>query len=295
MTQREITASEMSMARDLFRRGLAFAELGRYTEAERAYRASLDIAPTRSATWYNLGLVHKARLEWEEALLCNQQAVKILPSDTEAWWNLAMAATALREWETAREGWQRYGLRVPDGEGPPDWLNQWACVRLNPRRSAEVVWVRRMDPVRSTIQNVPLPESGHRWGDIVLHEGTQSDERIMDGIAYPVFDELQRWQPSAWPTLHAEVVAPTPDDMEALTKVMDATGFAAEDWTRGVRRLLVQAPGEPPVVFDGGTSDLWSPVRAIGIAAPLDAALPVISRWANGGSGREATSLVQAA
>ena len=60
------------------------------------YHRVLELDPRRPTTLYNIGLIHKYRGEWRDALHFNQRSVQFNPSDEAANWNLAIAATALR-------------------------------------------------------------------------------------------------------------------------------------------------------------------------------------------------------
>jgi hypothetical protein len=106
-----------------------------------------------------------------------------------------------------------------------------APVRLDPDGRAEVVWGRRIDPARVVVMNVPTPGSGHRWGDVVLHDGAPNGGRRARGRVYGVFDELERWQPSAVPTLEVQVTLTDETDAQALADLFDQAGYAAQDWT----------------------------------------------------------------
>jgi hypothetical protein len=52
---------------------------------------------------------------------------------------------------------------------------------LNPSDDGEIVWARRMDPVRARINNILLTDSGCRYGDIVLHDRSWQAERKVLG------------------------------------------------------------------------------------------------------------------
>ena len=145
----------------------------------------LALDPHRPATLYNIGLIHKYRGEWDESLLFNQRSVELDPTDESANWNLAIAATALRDWQTARAVWKRLKISLGDGEGPIEADFGQAPVRLNPDTNAEVVWARRIDPVRAKIENIPYPDSGFRFGDVVLHDGAAVGTREAGGREYP--------------------------------------------------------------------------------------------------------------
>ena len=62
--------------------------------------------------------------------------------------------------------WRRLGLDIEEGDAPIEDNFGITPVRLNPDDRGEVVWARRIDPVRARIENVPYPESGFRRGDV---------------------------------------------------------------------------------------------------------------------------------
>lgn len=154
-----------------------------------------------------------------------------------------------------------------------------APVRLNPQDHGEVVWGLRIDPARVVIKNVPLPESGHRWGDIVLHDGAPSGHRTFADRTYSVFDELERWLPSLIPTLEVQVTVASETDCQALTDGFDQAGFAVQDWTTSVRMICKQcSQGHPPATHDHPAGLSGSGLRS----------LP--ASWAAGGVGKRSDS-----
>ncbi len=117
-----------------------------------------------------------------------------------------------------------------------------AAVRLSPEGEAEVVWGRRFDPARVEVLSIPLPSSGRRWGEVVLHDGVPHGERTTAaGHAYPVFDEIELWAPSRCPPGWSPGAA-TEEDRDALEQLAADTGFAAEDWSSSVRLLCRMCP-----------------------------------------------------
>lgn len=184
-------------------RGRARADAGEWDDALSLYRRAVGLAPAFEPAWFNMGLIHKWRREWVDALACCERAASLGSGDEgePAWWNLGIAATALRRWDVARSAWRRFGIQVPDGDGEIQMLLGPAPVRIRPQDHGEVVWGLRIDPARVVVKNVPLPESGRRWGDIILHDGAPNGHRTFGDRTYSVFDELERWQPSEIPTL----------------------------------------------------------------------------------------------
>ncbi|NEC18616.1 hypothetical protein G3I50_10160, partial [Streptomyces parvus] len=179
-----------------------------------------------------------------------------------------------------------------------------AAVRLSPEGEAEVVWGRRLDPARIEVLSIPLPSSGRRWGEVVLHDGVPNGERVTAaGPAYPVFDEIELWAPSPVPTWVVLLEAATEEDRDALEKLASDAGFAAEDWSSSVR-LLCRAcsesrmesdegdgehldphdhsePGHPGPLGHrtAGAGDLWVPERECGLAAPAGLVRGLLDGW----------------
>jgi hypothetical protein len=270
--------------------------------AAQAYRRALALDPGSSLALYNLGLIHKWDGEWEQAFDCYLQAAELIgPREAEpAWWNLGIAATALRRWDVARRAWRTYGLDVPgdEGDGPIETDFGFTPVRLLPPGDGdgdgsaggdggagggrrEVVWGRRIDPSRVRIDSIPFPESGHRWGDIVLHDGSPNGYRELSGRTLPVFDELVRWEPSDVPTVQVSVSATDKADIESLLREITEAGHAAEDWTRNVRTLCTSC--SEGIVHTEHTDDALASgtQHYLGIAAPLPAATDLVTAWAS--------------
>jgi hypothetical protein len=253
-------------------------------EALRLYRQALALDPERPGTLYNIGLIHKYRGEWIESREFNRRAVELRPDDEASNWNLAIAATALCDWDTARDAWRRLGIQVAAGDGPINDDLGMTPVRLNPDDGGEVVWGRRIDPVRVRIENIPYASSGFRAGDVVLHDGAPTGTRSWQGVDYGVFNVLQLHAPSCMTTFDLEVEAQGIDDIRALDEAVAGVGGQIEDWTATVRVLCKAcSEGMPHEHHDtqGGRDDRWLPRRVLGATAVQEAQLQVaLARWA---------------
>ncbi len=261
--------------------GRALADEGRPDEAASAYRSAIEAAPDWSVPWYNLALVHKYDGDWEAALSCNRRATELSPDDDGAWWNLGIAATALGRWGDARAAWRACGIDVPVGEGPIEMGLGMVPIRLAPTGAAEVVWCERLDPARAVIRNVPLPASGRRWGDLVLHDGAVNGYRKVGDREYGVFDELGLIEASAFQTFEILLEALTDADQERLVRGAEDLGAAAENWSRSIRYLCRQcSEGRPHAQHDAELQE-DRPELGFGLAARDEEHLArVLSEWA---------------
>ena len=246
----------MPSAEELNDRGRALDEAGDSCAAESAYRAAIAAAPHWAAPYYNLGLLYKYQSRWRNSLELNQRAAAVDPENEAAWWNLGIAATALGEWAEARRAWAKCGMKVPPGDGPPDFNFGITPVRLDPNGDGEVVWAHRIDPARAEILSVPLPASPHNAGEIVLTDGAADGYRKVRDVEYPVFNVLGVLQPSALRKYIIELAAVDRAAVEALEGLAIELGGAAEDWgsttnilcsecSRGVPHEHKESPEHP--------------------------------------------------
>ena len=222
--------TDFDLAEKLNNQGMQLREAGDVGGAEAAYRGAVAAAPEWSAPVYNLGLLYKYERRWPQSLDYNQRAATLAPDDQGSWWTLGIAATALGQWNEARRAWAACGIDVPPGEGPPEFKWGHTPIRLDPDGEAEVVWARRLDPARARIVSVPLPWSSFHWGDIMLIDGAEDGQRIVEGRAYPVFNALQLLAPAGFRTFVVELATAQPEALAAFERLASDEGGAAEDW-----------------------------------------------------------------
>jgi hypothetical protein len=274
--------------------------------ADRIAEELLRRHPGDAAMWFDRALLAKWRRDWATATDHGVRALDLVPADHRdgepAAWNLGIAATARRDWATARQAWRAFGIDV-HGSGAEPIVGDLglAPVRLNPplrhvgqspvlvdgvAGGTEVVWGRRLDPARVQLVSVPLPASGHRCGDVVLHDGVPQGTRRLGGEEVGVFDEIELWERSPRPTLGVVVTAPSAREVDQLVDDLDAAGLAGEDWTSTVRSLCAACsegtPGEHTHPGGAGGADGWT----VGISALPDDADQVLTDWLGKGPGR---------
>lgn len=259
--------------------GIDLKEQGRHRDAEQAYQAATEADPSWSVPWYNLGLLYKESGRWPESVRCNRRAVELDPEDGAAWWNLGIAATALADWAAAREAWQQCGINLPAGADEPRLNFGPVPIRLNPNSDGEVVWCDRIDPARAIIRNIPLPTSGFREGDLLLHDGAPNGHRMWNGREYPVFDALQLLLPSTRNTFEVSVLAPGQDAVAILEDLADGAGIPMEDWET-INWICKQCSEGTPHAEHDRTPGPWQTERRMGFSAESEAELrQLLERW----------------
>lgn len=258
----------------------------------------LQLTPESYYSWFQAGLLSKARRNWPESAERNARALELFtPKDAEefngdnpAAWNLGIASTALGDWATARRAWAAYGIKgFEGGTGPIDVDCGMAPVRLNPDRpslphqllpsagTAEVVWCWRRSPAHAVIASVPLPESGHRFRDVVLHDGEPKGTRLLDDREVSVFDELERLEESDLPTWQAQIIGAASEDFQALSDLLGQRGFALDDWS-GIRLMCSECShGSPQDEHDHApaASDAWR----VGLAGHETGIAELVEIW----------------
>jgi hypothetical protein len=251
-------------------------EAGRLDDARNLYSRLLDLRPDGDAFHFRLGLVHKYLRDWPAALRHNLESLRLSGEHDEgASWNAGVAATAIGDWPEARRQWQASGIDIDEGEGPIEENFGPVGIRLNPWATGETVFAQRIDPARARISNVPLPESGHRFGDLVLQDGAQVGERHYLGHVVPVFNELARLEASPFITYTVFVGCDSDDEIAAL-QARRAPGIGlVEDWTPSLgQRCLRCAHGLPHKHhWQSAGGGGWNPDRTLGIAAHIDVAV----------------------
>ncbi len=268
-------------AQKLHKQAQELSDDGRDSEAISIYLKAIELDPSKSESFYNIGLIYKYQGEWLKSLEYNLKAYEINPEDESARWNLAIAATALRKWEVARNAWKDNGITLDGESGPIEMNFGMTPVRLNPDDSGEVVWASRIDPVRAIIDSIPYRESGFRHGDVVLHDGAAVGYREVGEKEYPVFNVLEKFEESSYSTVIASVKINSDDDLDTLEDIISDTPHEFEDWTTNIRTICRQcSEGKPHDHHDQDLAEEWVSERTLGIAVSNKSSLDdVFTTW----------------
>lgn len=230
-------------------------ERGDTESALAAAARAVAVAPDSWVEWFDAGLLFKALQRWEESAAHNERAQALFtPKDANKMgganpcaWNRGIAATALADWAIARECWRAYGIDVAPGSRPIEGEYGFTPIRINPEPSIPhqivpelghpyVVWTWRRSPAHAVVASVPRPDSGHRFRDVLLHDGVPMGTRVIDGHEVPVFEELLRMEDSGIPTWQAQVDGAADDDYWALEQILGPREMGFDQWS-GMRIL----------------------------------------------------------
>jgi hypothetical protein len=294
-----MTKTPEERADELFDLAKMKSDAGDEQAALALYLESLALDRDRPGALYNVGLIYKYRREWKESLRYNRLAAELRPDDEATNWNLGIAATALREWRIAREAWRRVGIKVEEGDAPIAGKFGYTPVRLNgfeeTAAQSEVVWAHRLSPVTARISNIPTPEAGFRYGDVVLHDGAATGTRFYaPGDERPVFNVFELFEPSDFATFDVALVSPDGEAIEALASACETATIEFEDWTQSIRQLCKAcSEGRAHDQHDHSLeSNEWQERRRVGMAA-RDAAevLAILEHWSGQGVGRRVESV----
>lgn len=289
--------SSKERAEELHQEAMALSDAGEDDLALKKYFETLELDFLRPTTHYNIGLIYKYRRQWPESFRYNKRATELDPTDEASNWNLAIAATALRDWKTARHIWHGLGMPIEEGENLIEANFGVTPVRLNPDEDGEVVWSRRIDPVRARLTSIPFPGSGFCYGDIVLHDGAPVGYREYEGREYAVFNVLEVFEHSAYSTFEVELHGVTPEDIQSLQSICHELGVECEDWTTSVRNICRQcSEGRPHEHYDHDKQEEWKDRHVAGLAAITEkVARDAIDRWQNDVRGVERFELALSA
>ncbi len=272
--------------------GGELADARNFAEAIPFYEKALSLAPDWYAPQLNLGIACKHTGEWARSLASSLRAFELDPAraSSGALWNAGVAATALGDWPRARWAWSKFGLTVPEGEGPIEMNIGTTPIRVSCDDRPEVVWCDRLDPARARVESIPTPESGRRYQDLLLHDGEPRGKRRYRGQLLSVFDELAVLETSPFRTWGIEVVAPSEDDLDELFRsVGDGCEAALEDWSGSLEIMCRQCSEGVPHEHQPEPTPPWNGERQIAIATVDDAVFALISKWAKSSRRRAAS------
>jgi hypothetical protein len=263
----------------------------RFVDAIPLREAAIASSPHDWRLFADLTVGKKHARDFEAVRAAGLRALELgAPSDDGSMWNVGIAASALGDWALARRTWTALGIQVSAGDGAIEGAYGTAVVRVG-GDAPETVWCRRLCPARARVVSVPLPESGRRFGDLLLHDGEPRGRRSIGEREYPVFDELAVLERSPYATVVIEIDAPAAADVEALETALGDACAALEDWTRSL--VFQCAACSAGSCTDHPASAAWSPTRSVAVASTRRIEDELLEVWERGGDGRKIRQVLE--
>lgn len=169
-------------------------------------RKAVELCPDRGGFWFNLGLLHKAKLELSEALAAFQRAEKLLGAEKAVLWNLAICATGAGQGELAVRALRALGhdatlaqSGMPFVEGLPPVQVRVATVGSGhggseqvPDRAVtfELLWVTPLSPCHGVVSSAAYRVASVDYGDVVLWDAVPIGVAEIEGRPVPRFPIL---------------------------------------------------------------------------------------------------------
>lgn len=242
-------------------------------KAIQIYKNIIDMDSSWSVPYYNLGLVYKYKSQWEKSYEFILKATELDATDEAAWWNLGIACTALKKWKEARIAWNKFGLDLDINDTEVSIDLGAAPIRL---LNDEVVWTTRICPARAYIESVSLEESGYKYNDLILIDGSPTDTKILDGVEYSVFDELEILEKSEFNTYSIGVKVDSFDEIIALENDCYKLNYGFENWTILCKQCSEGVPHEDHDNELEGDTDEYNVAIATNTLEELEA---VLEQW----------------
>ena len=128
------------------------------------------------------------------------------------------------------------------------------------------------------IANIPFPESGHRFADVVLHDSAAVGEREMRGKTVPVFNALALLEAAEYQTFVLWAPNATPNAIQSLASFAEEEDY--EDWSSSVRYICAQCSQGPALPeHDHHELESGQTVQPAVAARTLTEALRLAQRW----------------
>jgi len=175
-------------------------------DALQAYQLALTIDDKNGWWWFQLGLLHKWRGQFRQALEVNRKARARLGDVKPVLWNLAISATALGEGQVALEAWEKLGIAGSLSKGGLPFVAGMPAMQMRvatlgeeigrndplPSRAVtfEVLWVQPLSPCHGVVQSPTVRKASVDYGDVVLWDGAPVHVNEVDGRKVPVFPLL---------------------------------------------------------------------------------------------------------
>lgn len=187
-------------------KGNILQNLGRYAEAEMAYRKSIELSPSNAEAYGNLGNLQQVLRDYEGALKSYQDAIAREATNPDFYCNMGNCFLAMEDRVNAYSAYQVAIELQPSHADAQYFLSQLLLRNLdftNGWKGSESRWMAR------DFNSSPLKTSKPRWDGKNLSGSllVWAEQGIGDQVLYAsMLEEVQRLAPSSTVTVDAKLV-----------------------------------------------------------------------------------------
>ena len=155
--------------------GLRMVDEGRYEDAEKAFRRVVELQPTLSPTWANLGHVYTKLKQSSNAVAAYQRAIVLDPGNATLYQDLGHVYSDMGESEKAREMYRKGAQLTGDQDPKEAAQSQYfiAVDHLNSGRNSEA-----MEVLRKTLAADPEHGDAHYYLGVLLLQENRMEEAL---------------------------------------------------------------------------------------------------------------------
>ncbi|MEL6941725.1 MAG: hypothetical protein AAFO82_03580 [Bacteroidota bacterium] len=225
----------LTKAQQLLHAAHQYEQLGDVYYATKLYRAAIKLSPDNCFPYQQLSKIYRQRREWKPTLYYSEEAIKRNTQEKIIWNNLATAATALSKWKLARITLQKISAAVPAHTAQP------IPIRIHTRlRRSEIVWALPLQQLCAKIISIPSPESGRRYGEILLYDWKSEERQIIGKKAHHVFLEIERLKKSFYRTFSVLLHTDQSSAIQKLAELCRDQELGFENWSTLQHQLVTQ-------------------------------------------------------
>ena len=184
-SERDTLSRELKQAEELDKKvkaideshkmAMRMVEEGRYQEAEKGFRRVVELQPTLSPTWANLGHVYTKLKRPSDAVTAYRRAIDLDPGNATLYQDLGHVYSDMGDSKKATEMYEK-GARLAGSQDPKKVARSQyfiAVDHLNSGRNLEA-----MEALRKTLAADPAHADAHYYSGVLLLQGNRMEEAL---------------------------------------------------------------------------------------------------------------------
>jgi len=256
------SSHNISKTQQLLQAAHQYEQLGDVYHATKLYRAVIKLTPEHSFPYQQLSKIYRQRREWKPTLYYSQEAIKRNTYEQIIWNNLATAATALEKWELAKTALQKIAVSIPVHSSKP------IPIRIRTRsRRLEIVWTLPLQQLCAKIISIPSPESGRRYGEVILYDWNNNEKHIVGNKTHRVFLEIERFKKSFYRTFSVLLHTDHSSAIQKLEELCYNQQLGFENWSNLQHQLTIQTENRAAEYYEYPSQESNIGYQLIAIAA----------------------------